>query len=435
MGRAREGVFGLILPSSRWLWVPVAVAALLQASLFLTAKPEIAFDSASYIAQAQSLASAGDALNARGEPDTVRTPGYPIFLAAFLVTPLGLDGAVAMQRLLWIAMVAAVTWATYRGTRSNAASVIAGLITAGDLPAVQASGAVLTETLAALVVTAAVWEGYRAAKTHSLAVAAISGLLAGASALVRPVAILLGVALAVAIAIGGPRGLRTRLAAAMVVASLLIPIAWTARNYARTGVVTFSSISSINLLLYRAAGTLAIRDPGGVDANIQRRQSELEAAACRAAEAKFARACDDIPMTLRATVYRGVAMPIILGDPAATAQQAARAFVMIMFGGGANFLSTWTGISESSARVLAFGYTMPLFLLAIVGAFYWWRQDRLAAALLMVPIAYMVAFSLGVEAYSRFRVPILPLYALLAGGGIAMLIDRFAAALRLTASG
>jgi 4-amino-4-deoxy-L-arabinose transferase-like glycosyltransferase len=421
MGRACEGVFGLNRSVRRWLWTPVAVAILLQALLLFTARPEIAFDSASYIAQAKALAATGQSLNARGEPDTVRTPGYPLFLAAFLETPLGLDGAVAVQRLLWVLMVAGVTWAAFHVTRSTTAAVTAGLVTSVDLPAVQAAGAVLTETLAAVVVTVAVLQAYRATMTRSVTVAAIAGLCAGAAALVRPVAILLGVAIAVAIALTAPREWRTRLAIAVALASLVIPAAWTARNYARTGVVTFSSISSINLLLYRAAGTLAIRDPGGMDANIQRRQAELEAAACRVAEARFGGECDAIPITRRATVYSGLAMPIILGDPVAAAQQAGRAFVMIMFGGGANLLSSWTGMSESTARLLAFAYTVPLFVLAAAGAFYWWRIDRVAAALMLCTIAYMVLMSLGVEAYSRFRVPILPLYAMLAGGGVKRL--------------
>lgn len=404
--------------------MPVAVAALFQALLVVYSRPEIAFDSPSYLAQAQSLASTGRSLNARGEPDTVRTPGYPLFLAAFLATPLGIDGAVAMQRLMWILLVAAVTLWTFRATHSEAAAVIAGLTTAADLPAVQAAGSVLTETLAAVVVSAAVWQAYRAAVSRSLTSGVIAGLLAGAAALVRPVAILLGVALALAIAIASPRGSRARLAVVIVIASFVIPAAWTARNYARTGVMTFSSISSINLLLYRAAGTLAIRDPGGIDANIQHRQAELESAACRVVEARFGRDCDAVPIALRATVYSSLAMPIILGDPIAAAQQAARAFVMIMFGGGANMLSAWTGITEASARLLAFAYTVPLFVLAAAGAIYWRRIDRLAAALMVLTLAYMVLMSLGVEAYSRFRVPILPLYAILAGGGAAGLADR-----------
>ena len=152
-------------------------------------------------------------------------------------------------------------------------------------------------------------------------------------------------------------------------------------------------------MLYRAAGTLAIRDPGGMDANIQRRQAELEAAACRAAEAQFGRACASVPITLRATLYDDIAMPIILGDPAAAVLQAGRAFVMIMFGGGASMLSGVTGMAESRARIIALAYTAPLALLASVGVLYWWRVDRLAAALMLLTIAYLVVMSLGVEAY------------------------------------
>jgi hypothetical protein len=202
-------------------------------------------------------------------------------------------------------------------------------------------------------------------------------------------------------------------------------LAWTARNYVQTGVATFSSLSSKNLLLFRAAGTLAIRDPGGVDANLPRRQQELEQAACRAVEARFGRPCESVPIAQRATLYSGLAMPIILGDPGGTALQAARAFVMILFGGGASMLAKVTGISESAARLSALVYTVPLAMLAAVGAVYWWRIDRLAAMVVLITIAYLVLVPLGVEAYSRFRVPFLPLYAMLAGGGAAALADRW----------
>jgi hypothetical protein len=269
------------------------------------------------------------------------------------------------------------------------------------------------------------WQTYQANRSQRLRDALLAGVLAGATAWVRPVAILIAVPLAVALLIAGSRSFRYRAAVTLLAASLVVSGAWTARNYVQTGVVTFSTISSINLLLYRAAGTLAIRDPGGVDPNIQRRQKELEAVACAAAESQFGRACDAVPITLRATLYGDIAMPIILGDPVATAIQAGRAFVMIMFGGGANMLARVSGIAESTARLLAFAYTVPLALLACVGLSYWWRIDRLAAMLMLFAIAYLVFMSLGSEAYSRFRVPFLPLYAMLAGGGAAATIGRW----------
>jgi hypothetical protein len=397
---------------------------LLQAVLFFTAQPETAHDSASYMAQAESLAATGAARNALGEPDTLRTPGYPLFLAAFLFSGLGYAGAVASQRILWLLVVAATTWLSWRLTRRPIVAVVAGLITAIDVPAMQATNSILTETLAAVFVCAAAWQAYRSASDGVMSRAAMAGLLAGAAALIRPVAILFGVTLAIAIAFASPRGNRARLAATVVTISLAICGSWMARNYLQTGVVTFSSISSVNLLLYRAAGTLAIRDPGGVDANIGRRQAELEAAACAVAAARFGRDCASLPIARRATVYGELAWPIILGDPIATVMQAGRAFVMIMFGGGANMIADLTGMPESRARLLATGYTVPLAVLAAMGLVFWWRVDRLALSLLLLTIAYLVVMSLGVEAYSRFRVPFLPLYAMLAGGGAAALADR-----------
>jgi hypothetical protein len=132
-----------------------------------------------------------------------------------------------------------------------------------------------------------------------------------------------------------------------------------------------------------------------------------------------------VPITVRATLYDDLAMPIILADPIGAGLQAARAFGMIMFGGGANMLAGITGLPESTTRLMAFGYTVPLALLACIGAVYWWRADRLAATLMLLTIMYLVVMSLGVEAYSRFRVPFLPLYAMLAGGGAAALADRW----------
>jgi len=421
MGRARTGVLRL---RPGVLWIPVALAVLIHALLFASLEPEIAVDSASYMAQAESIASTGAARNATGEPDTVRTPGYPIFLAAFLAADLGYPGAIATQHLLWLLVVAATTFFTFRATANMSAAIVAGVITAIDLPALQATNAILTETWATIFVTLAVWQAYRCARDGNLRNAMFAGLLAGIAALIRPVAILLGVALAVAIWIAS-RAFRLRAAAVIIVTSLALPSMWIARNYAQTGVATFSSIGGMNMLLFRAAGTLAIRDSGGVDANLQRRQEELEAIACHAAEAKFGKPCASIPIAQRATLYTGLAIPILLADPVGVMMQAARAFVMIMFGGGASMMSMLTGIAEPTARLITLGYTVPIALLAVAGFFYWRRVDRPAAWLMLLTIGYFIVMSLGVEAYSRFRVPFLPLYAMLAGGGAAAVVDRW----------
>jgi len=83
-------------------------------------------------------------------------------------------------------------------------------------------------------------------------------------------------------------------------------------------------------------------------------------------------------------------------------------------------MSGITGLAESTTRLIAFAYTVPLAILAVLGTGYWRRVDRLAMWLMLLTSAYFVMMALGVEAYSRFRVPFLPLYAMLAGGGAAI---------------
>lgn len=407
---------------------PIVLALVLHAALAMTIAPRFEFDSQFYRAQAENLAAGRGSLDPDGVPETRYTPGYPLFLAAFLVTNLGYAGAMAAQHLIWVALVAAATWLTWRASGSTVAASTAGLITALDLPGLQSSISVLSETVAALTVLASAWCAWSAARSadrsSSMRWAVAAGACAGATALVRPIAIALGVPLAVAIWIGADRRWRLRAAAALLIVFAVLPIAWTVRNARVAGVATLSSLSGINLLHYRAAGTLAIRDAGGIDANLLRRRAELEETACRQLETIYQRPCAAITWAERSSTYARLAVPVLIGDPAATAMQMTRALGMIVFGGGANLLAELTGINERTARLVCLAYTVPLALLALVGIAYWWPRDRTLAALLVLVIGYMFVMALGAEAYSRFRVPVIPLYAMLAAGGIAVVRER-----------
>jgi hypothetical protein len=308
------------------------------------------------------------------------------------------------------------------------AAAVAGLITTLDLPGLQSSISVLSETLAAATLTGSVLCAYRSMRAETLSSglrwAMLAGALAGATALVRPIAVALGVPLAIAILIGANRQWRVRTAVALLAVFSILPIVWTVRNARLTGVAHLSSLAGINLLHFRAAGTLAIRDPGGIDVNLVRRREELELVACRNLEAAFQRPCASLSWAQKSREYSRVAWPIILGDPIASARQAARAMAMMVFGGSANLLSEVTGLSERVTRVLSVAYTVPLALLAVLGVPYWWRRDRALAALLFLVLLYMFGMALGAEAYSRFRVPVIALYAMLCGGGAQRILIR-----------
>lgn len=422
----------------RQFWLPLSIAIVLHTVLAVSVAPRFEIDSAFYRAQAENLVKVGASLDKDGQPETRYTPGYPVFLAAFLALGLGYPGAMAAQHLIWVALTAAVIWLVMHTSKSVLAASVAGLITTLDLPGVQASISVLSETLAAATLTAAVFATFismrSATASGGVGWAMLAGLLAGATALVRPIAILLGVPLALAIVIGDLSAearsakvdRRWRLAAAgsLLVVFAILPVSWTVRNARQTGVATLSSLAGINLLHFRAAGTLAIRDAGGIDANLFRRREELEQQACRNLEAAHQRPCATLSWAERSREYSRVAWPVILGDPIASARQAARALGMIVLGGSASLLAEVSGISEPAARTVSLLYTVPLALLAVLGLPYWWRRDRAFALLVLLVLAYMFGMALGAEAYSRFRVPVIVLYAILCGGGAALLRDK-----------
>lgn len=412
----------------RRLWLPLSMAVVLHTVLAVTVAPRFEIDSSFYRAQAENLVKVGASLDKDGQPETRYTPGYPVFLAAFLALGLGYPGAMVAQHVIWIALTGAVIWLVMHTSKSVLAASVAGLITTLDLPGVQSSISVLSETLAAATLTAAVVATFismrAAAASGAVGWAMFAGLLAGATALVRPIAILLGVPLAVAILIGADRRWRVPAAGALLVVFAILPVWWTVRNARQTGVATLSSLAGINLLHFRAAGTLAIRDAGGIDANLVRRRDELEQQACRNLEAAHQRPCAALSWAERSREYSRVAWPVILGDPIASARQAARALGMIVFGGSASLLAEVSGIGEPAARVVSLLYTVPLALLALLGIPYWWRRDRAFALLVLLVLAYMFGMALGAEAYSRFRVPVIALYAILCGGGVALVLDK-----------
>lgn len=411
---------------ARW---PLALAVVLHALLAVFIPPRFEFDSRAYAVQAVNMAAGLGSLDVNGQPETRYTPGYPFFVALFLMSGAGYAGAVAAQHALWVLMTAAAMWLGRRASGSMAVAMTAGIVTAVDLPALQSSMSILSETLAAAtLMTAAIcsWLTISAERSRqATGWALLAGMCGGATAIIRPIAVLLGVPLAIAVMWGSDTRWRARSMMVLVASFVLLPGWWTARNLRETGVPVLSSLAGINLLQYRAAATLAINDPGGVGSNLARRREQLERQACEELEAAYERPCGSIPWAQRSTTYSRIALPIILGDPLASARQAARAFGMIVLGGGAGLVSEFTGISERVARLVCLAYSVPLAVLAAAGVWFWWRRNAAFAVLLVCVIAYMLGMALGAEAYSRFRVPVIPLYGILCGGGVALLCERW----------
>ena len=69
-------------------------------------------------------------------------------------------------------------------------------------------------------------------------------------------------------------------------------------------------------------------------------------------------------------------------------------------------------------------YTAPVFLLSLWGLGRSWKIDRTLFWLAICVLGYFILLSAGPEADARFRVPMVPLYLLVAAQGLNSMVRR-----------
>ena len=220
----------------RWLAVIVLVGLLLRGALLVHAlRAGRLDDHDKYLPLARGLAH-GHGFALDGRPTAYRPPLYPIMLAP-LTAVLGerVDDGVAALHLTLGAGTIVLTWCVARrwGLGSGL-SLVAAAVVAGDPVLVSQGRAVMTETLAAFLISAAL-----AALTLPKKWGAVMGGIAfGLGALCRPSLLPAAAVTALAALWLGPGGRRDRLAwsALLVVATLATLSPWVCRNAAVFGV-------------------------------------------------------------------------------------------------------------------------------------------------------------------------------------------------------
>jgi hypothetical protein len=370
-------------------------------------------DSYTYLTPAQNLLSGMGFAASDDVPETIRTPGYPLFLEFFLRAGAGAESIVAVQHLFNVALAAAVFLIAFRVTGRLSLAFVAGFLFASDAASLHYAHSVLSENLFTVAVVLVLWMvwSFMSLDTFRSGAVALAGLLAGVATFIRPVAILWFLPLAFAIVgfgAGDRRG-RARKAMLFTCAALIVPLAWGLRNEKATGVFTVSSISGTNLLIHRAAGALAMEDRSGTfEANLARHQNQLLAAAKEAIEARYGCPADFLPHAMCAAVYGQMGRSIIVRHP--------RGYLLLMMHGARLVLleSRWAQIADVSTlepetvQRLMNVWTIVLCALAAAGSLLLFRIDRRWAALSILTIVYYVVISSGAESEGRFRVPIVP---------------------------
>jgi 4-amino-4-deoxy-L-arabinose transferase-like glycosyltransferase len=360
-------------------------------------------DSRTYIEPAQSMLAGRGFLRANGIVETFRTPGYPLFLT--LVR--NFTAVVVVQHLMNVALALAI-YLFARKRFSRGIAFCAAVIFALDTSTIHYANKVLTETLFTAVLFALIWL-LSVAPAPSPAVA--MGLLTGALVLIRPAAILYFVVLTIVM-------LRRKHVVLFVIASLLLPLGWAVRNKARTGVFAISDVAGINMLLHRAAPSLAIFDDYDFDQALNDRQQELSADADTEIERTLHIAsAGSLNPAQHAMWFGRIGRRIALQHPFGLAAVLVRGIFVNLFDSDAEALTEVSSVPPNLLQIVLDVGTHAITLLALLGTCLLWKRDRALSLLFALTIAYFVVISAGSEAESRFRVPIVPIIAISAAVG------------------
>jgi hypothetical protein len=406
------------------LWIALALGVLTHSAYLVLDHQHDGVDTPSYLIPADNLLQGQGFTDELHHPEIRRTPGYPLLLAVFRVAPLRVEYLVFVQHALCVLLIVAVAVIAMRIACSPVVALVAALALCLDLATLRIANLLLTEIASTVLIALAGWTLYwgMTKQAHGVLASATAGVLGGCATLVRPIGILYFVPLSICLLLVLKR--RALLPIMVLVTSFLfLPLLWATRNSVEADYFGISTIGAEDILYYRAAGTLAIQEPGKYFDNILKVKGVLIGQTCAELEHAYERDCSQIAESQRAQYCTNKGLSIILKNPLSYLKSTLLALAYIIFGGGAEALSRISSVSPQLAQYIVLFFTVPEACLAIAGCWYWYRRDRKLCYLLILTVAYFLIISAGAEAYSRFKVPVMPMYALLIGGGVAQIAD------------
>ncbi len=408
----------------RELFLPTLLALSLRVALFiyiLLYNPSFMIqpDSPTYINPAENLLEHGAFLKGSHPdlaPETVRTPGYPVFIAlSYLLLGRRVESVIALQLLLG-ALFPILAWKTVEelggGERVKR---LAAWLSAFDPLLLIYTVNVLTEELYALMIALTVLLTLRLVKRPSLPLLLISSLFSSFQAFVRPVGLYLPFILFLYLALRR----RFKEGVILLLISYALVFGWMYRNYRETGVFEFSTISGANMLFYRAAYVLQFETKESWVSVQERLRRELESQAQGLNEAE------------KLTLAKRMGFKLILSHPLSALKALSRGALGVLIDpGGSYYLVAFKAYKPGSGilnrlyelgflrfiallwrdyrYVFLVNFSFGLYFLFLYIASLWglWRNRFNPDIWLLFLISlYFVLISAGPEAYSRFRVP------------------------------
>jgi 4-amino-4-deoxy-L-arabinose transferase-like glycosyltransferase len=396
-------------------------------------------DTPGYLEPARALLEAGRFSLSPLDPSPmfVRTPGYPAFLAAILwitSSEWAIGPVQAAFSAMTIAAVVLVGWRLLGLT----AGLVAGALLVLDPLQFMASGTILTEgvasfTIAAIAVAGLLVFGRRRARDVPVSAVFGLGAVVALATMVRPTmwfypAVLL-VLLGIRFRDVPRRALVTRLLAFMA-PILLIVGGWQVRNHST--VDSWQLSGATGLLLYCSNGARIESRITGASMEAARERlgcptdGEEPDGDCTSTDGWTCRIPDPGASGQGFDEWNRQGLEIMADHPVQAARIMVEGVVRQIAGPGTDTVGQYVDVPASPPLVLGlFSWNALLWALAAVGAaaglqaghrFYW--------AFVIATIAYVIVVSTGDAAYARYRVPIIPLLALLAANGVLWSVRR-----------
>lgn len=412
---------------TRWGWEgPVIVGAAGRALVWAAGLGSFGWwqrDSGQYWALSTDLLASYGEVGGHGfEWSLMRPPGYPVLLSLMRAVSDTIAGVALLQTAFGIAAIALVYLLGAKLADRAVAAIAAWWLALSPIHIVDSS-VLLTEVPFSVFLLAGILLVAPIASRDDASLwrwAAAGGTL-GFAALVRPIALYLPLAVIMTVLLSPLRGRLGRPALLFLVAFALPVGGWVARNHAVTGVATMSTIEGLNLAYYRGAGAIAAEQ--GIPIEDARQQIEARVRA---------ESFPGINPGELARIQRQVGIREIVGHPKGYAIAAARGLAR-MLGGPARshfverFRQTRMELLTQPLVLASAASAILLTIASAFGAVAWGRAREWRPLLLIgVPLGYMLLISAGYEAWARFRVPIEPLLAILAGVGVQSLCGTLA---------
>lgn len=213
-------------------------------------------DSPRYIESAQELYEHGRFWY-QGEPEVVRTPGYPLFVALFYALPSSLFTLQLAQIFISLVSICFVFATLKLLPLSTRISTLGALLFAIEPLSILYSSLVMSETIFTCTVTAFIYCTVRFQKSPTLQNAVLLGLSLTIAMFVRPILYYLLPLLICALLVAKCRNRISTMYlrnAAVGLLCLLIPVcAWQLRNGIQTDYWGFSSVKDVNTYVYYAS--------------------------------------------------------------------------------------------------------------------------------------------------------------------------------------